>query len=176
MKSEISALLDGELAPEAAGRAIETLRRQGDLRREWEIYHLIGDAMRRAPALSPYFSDRVMECLAREPTVLAPPGTQAKRSVLRFALPLAASVMGVGAVAWVALSLNPPQPIRVAAAPPPVQQAAQPAAPKLAAAQISQEALKGYLVAHEAHSPGSRIQGVAPYVRTVSEIRQDNGR
>lgn len=174
MKSEISALLDGELAPDAAERVINTLRQQADLRREWETYHLIGDALRRSPALSPHFSDRVMACLAREPTVLAPP--RAKSGVLRFALPLAASVMGVGTVAWVALSFNAPQPVRVAAALPTSQQAAQTPAPKLAAAQVSREALKGYLVAHEAHSPGGRIQGVAPYVRTVSEMRQDNGR
>lgn len=170
MKSEISALLDGELAPEAAGRAIEALRQNADLRREWEISHLIGDALRRSPPLSTGFSDRVMARLAEEPTILAPaampPG---KRTLLRFALPLAASVMGMAAVGWVALSINTSQPVQVAVAPPLTQPAA-----KSATALTTQGALKEYLVAHQAHSPSGRMQGVAPYVRTVSEIRQGN--
>lgn len=168
MRSEISALLDGELAPDAAGRAIDALRQNADLCREWETYYLIGDALRRSPPLSTGFSDRVMARLVQEPTVLAPAAmAQTRKGILRFALPLAASVMGAGVVGWVALSINAPQPAQVAAAPSPVQQAARPAS-----AQISQGALKEYLVAHQAYSPSGRMQGVAPYVRTVSEIRQ----
>lgn len=168
MKSEISALIDDELATDAAGRTIDALRQNIDLRREWEAYHLIGDALRRSPPLSAGFSEKVMARLAEEPVVLAPaamPGSG--RSALRFALPLAASVMGVGVVGWLALSLNAPQPVQMAATPPAAQAAVRPAS-----AQVSQGALKEYLVAHQAHSPSGRLQGVAPYVRTVSEIRQ----
>lgn len=168
MKSEISALIDDELATDAAGRTIDALRQNIDLRREWETYHLIGDALRRSPPLSAGFSEKVMVRLAEEPVVLAPAAmSDTNRNVLRFALPLAASVMGVGVVGWMALSLNAPQPVQVAATPPSAQPAARPAS-----TQVSQGALKEYLVAHQAHSPSGRMQGVAPYVRTVSEIRQ----
>jgi sigma-E factor negative regulatory protein RseA len=86
---------------------------------------------------------------------------------LRFALPLAAAVMGMAAVGWVALSLNAPQPLELAAKPRPSNQQVVPVAE-----QSPSGALKEYLVAHQAHSPSGGIQGVAPYVRSVSEIRQ----
>lgn len=170
MKSEISALIDDELAANATSRAIDALRQNIDLRREWEMYHLIGDALRRSPPLSTGFSEKLMVRLADEPAVLAPAAmANTDKNILRFALPLAASVMGVGVVGWLALSLNSPQPIQIAAAPPSAQPIVRPVSH-----QISQGVLKEYLVAHEAHSPSGRLQGVVPYVRTVSEIRQGN--
>lgn len=168
MKSEISALLDGELAHDSSVRTIDALRRNVDLCREWETYHLIGDVLRRSPPLSADFSERVMARLAREPVILVPAAVPAARkSMLRFALPVAASVMGAAVVGWVGSSFNAPPPVQMAAVP----SLAQPA-PSAASAQISQGHLKEYLVAHQANSPSGRMQGVAPYVRIVSEIRQ----
>lgn len=177
MKSEISALLDDELAPGAAGRTIDALGRDADLRNAWETYHLIGDALRRSPELSPRFADKVIVRLSREPVVFAPAASQAPRkNPFRFVLPLAASVMGIGAVGWVAMSLNAPQQERVARAPSSIQGGAASASPQVAAKPASGQpatgALQEYLVAHQAYSPANGIQGVAPYVRTVSEIRQ----
>lgn len=179
MKSEISALLDDELAPGAAGRTIDALGRDADLRNAWETYHLIGDALRRSPELSPRFANKVIARLSREPVVFAPAASQAPRknkNPFRFVLPLAASVMGMGAVGWVAMSLNAPQQERVARAPSSIQGGAAPASPQVAAKPASGQpatgALQEYLVAHQAYSPANGIQGVAPYVRTVSEIRQ----
>lgn len=166
MRSEISVLLDDELPPDAAGRTIDSLRQDAGLREVWKTYHLIGDALRQSTELSSGFSERVMAHLAQEPTVLAPRAVLPQR-VMRFALPLAASLMGIGAVGWVALSLNATQSIQVVAAPRPAQVVAS-AIPTRASAG----ALKEYLVAHEAYSPSNRMQGVAPYVRTVSEIRE----
>ncbi|MBI3141085.1 MAG: sigma-E factor negative regulatory protein [Rhodocyclales bacterium] len=175
MKSEISALLDDELTPEAAERTLEALNQDWDLRDAWETYHLIGDALRRSPDLSPDFSGRVMALLAEGPTVLAPAAQRTpKASPLRFLLPLAASLMGMGAVAWVAMSLQGPQPVPVAAAPAsprPVAAAAMAPMPPPAAGAVK-ETLKEYLVAHQAYSASAGIQGVAPYVRSVAEIRQ----
>jgi sigma-E factor negative regulatory protein RseA len=169
MKSEISTLLDGELEPGKAGRAIDFLQRDASLRQDWETYQLIGDALRRSPMLSADFSDRVLERLAREPHILSPATMPAQsRKALRFALPVAASVVGVGVVGWLALSLNEPGPVQMAKVQkPPVEAAAPPVAVRPA-----EGALKEYLVAHQAQSPSGRMQGVAPYVRTVSEIRQ----
>lgn len=165
MKSDISALLDDELEPDQAGRTIDALRHDRELREAWYIYHLIGDAMRRSPYCGIDLSERVMARLEQEPALLAPSALP-KRAPSRFALPIAAAVMGMAAVGWVALSLNAPQPVEVAARPD-LTKVEVPAAETTPSG-----ALKEYLVAHQAHSAGGGIQGVAPYVRTVSEIRQ----
>lgn len=166
MKPDISALLDDELEPGAASRTIDALRREKELQEAWNVYHLIGDALRRYPGYSHDLSAKVMARLAEEP-VLFVPNAQPKRTPLRFALPLAAAVMGMAAVGWVALSLNAPQPLELAAKSRPSNQPVVPVAQ-----QSPSGALKEYLVAHQAHSPSGGIQGVAPYVRSVSEIRQ----
>jgi sigma-E factor negative regulatory protein RseA len=141
MKPNISALLDDELEQSEASRTIDALRRDKALQETWNLYHLIGDALRHAPGYSPDLSAKVIARLSEEP-VLFVPSAQPKRTPLRFALPLAAK----------------PRP------------ANEPATP--VAEQSPSGALKEYLVAHQAHSPSSGIQGVAPYVRSVSEIRQ----
>jgi hypothetical protein len=74
----------------------------------------------------------------------------------------------MGVVGWVALTLNPMQPATLASAPSVPQEAKAPLPP----AQGSTGGLKEYLMAHQAHSANKGIQGVAPYVRTVSEVRQ----
>ena len=166
MKPDISALLDDELGMTEASRAIDVLRRDKDLREAWDTYHLIGDALRRSPDYFPGFAQEVMAKLEEEP-VLFMPSAQPKRTPLRFALPLAAAVTGMAAVGWVALSLNATQPVEIAVKPNPSS--------ALAASAIGKSpssTLKEYLVAHRAHSPSGGIPGVAPYVRTVSEIRQ----
>ena len=170
MKPDISALLDDELEQAEASRAIDALRRDKDLQEVWNTYHLIGDALRHSPEYSPNFSQRVMARLEAEPVLFAP-SAQQKRTPLRFALPLAAAVMGMAAVGWVALSLNSPQPVELATKPRPANELAVPVIDKSPSG-----ALKEYLVAHQANSPGGGIQGVASYVRTVSEIRQGSKR
>lgn len=169
MTQEISALLDDELGREDVNRVIDALRRDGELQETWELYHVIGDVLRHSPGYSSGFSRRVMLRLAQEPIVFAP-SAQPKRTAFRVAMPLAAAVMGMAAVGWVALSLNAPQPADLAAKPRTSTEIAT-AQPQLAAANPS-GALKEYLVAHQAHAPNGGIQGVAPYVRTISEIRQ----
>ena len=166
MKSDISALLDDELAPDQANRAIDALRRDTELQNAWSVYHLIGDTLRDSPAHSPDLAGRVMERLAEEPVLFAP-SAQPKRSSLHLALPMAAAIAGVAVAGWVALSLNAPAPIEIAVKAQPAEGLA------VSAPQTPPSgALKEYLVAHQAHSPSGRIQGVAPYVRSVSEIRR----
>lgn len=166
MKPDISALLDDELEQGAASRTIDALRRDRELQEAWNVYHLIGDTLRRSPSYSSDLSSKVMARLAEEPVLFAP-SAQPKRTPLRFAMPLAAAVMGMAAVGWVALSLNAPQPVELAAKPRLVGEQVVPVAEPSPSG-----ALKEYLVAHQAHSPSGGIQGVAPYVRTVSEIHK----
>ena len=166
MKHDISALLDDELGEDEADRAIDALRRDKELQEAWNTYHLIGDALRRSPQSSPDYSQQVMARLLEGPVLFAP-SAQPRRSPLRLALPMAAAVMGMAAVGWVALSLNTPQPVEMAGKPHSAGELVTPVKD-----QSPSGALKEYLVAHQAHSPSGGIQGVAPYVRTVSEIRK----
>lgn len=166
MKPQISALLDDELDDGEAIRVIDALRRDRGLQEAWNEYHLIGDALRRSPCFASDLAARVMSRLEEEP-VLFVPDARTRPTPLRIALPLAAAVMGMAAVAWVALSLNVPQSAELAAKPRPANEQ-----PSAVAQRAPAGALKEYLVAHQAHSPSGGIQGVAPYVRTVSEIRK----
>lgn len=169
MKPDISALLDDELGQTETSRAIDALRRDKDLQAAWDTYHLIGDALRHSTDCAPDITRKVMARLEEGP-VLFVPSAQPKRTPWRFALPLAASVMGMGAVGWVALSLNTAQPVEMAAKP----RISSEVAASSAIERTPTSTLKEYLVAHQAHSSSGGIQGVAPYVRTVSEIRQGN--
>lgn len=194
MRAEISALMDDDLEGDGVEKALDSLDRDAGLRRAWGDYHMIGDSLRRTDAdLAPDFTARVMERLAAEPTVLAPAPAR-RRSVLRVALPLAASLMGVGAVAWVALSLNAPAPVQIVtiqapaatpavaplapAASAPVAQAPQRKTEERAetvAVSVPQPSqVREYLMAHQGYSPG--MNGVANYVRSVSESRPSEAR
>jgi sigma-E factor negative regulatory protein RseA len=114
--------------------------------------------MRESRLLSADFTVRLSERLAAEPTVLAPRAMQ-RPSQRWFALSAAASVVAaVGLVGWLAFA---PQP-QVAA---PVAQAVQ-QKPNIVPMPTS---ANDYLLAHQGFSPRLFLQGMAPYVRTVSE-------
>ena len=89
MKAETSALLDDELEDHATGPVLKALKNDPALQQTWEIYHLLGDVLRNAPALSPNFSRRLEERLKAEPTLLAPRQTQLWHRPLRLVLPCA---------------------------------------------------------------------------------------
>lgn len=175
---QISALIDGELESEEAGRQLNRVKQDPGLQDTWDTYHMIGDALRGSGVLSPGFEGRVMERLAAEPTVLAPQRRTVRRlpASVSYALSAAASLSAVAAVAWVALSGNAPgtadQQPGIAQAP-----AVATVAP-MRAAVASPEAARAhdYLLAHQGVSPSTALQGVAPYVRTVTMSQQIDGR
>ncbi len=163
MKAKISALVDGELERHEAGGALEALRSEGHARDTWRAYHLIGDSMRDARLLSDGFAARVAAQLAAEPTVLAP---RAKRILAKRRWQLLSAAASLAAVAFVVSVAFSPQegaipvpPIASQAAPAPQNETAQVAPPETA---------DDYLLAHQGYSPRNSLQGVAPYVRTVS--------
>jgi sigma-E factor negative regulatory protein RseA len=164
MKADISALVDGELERHEADAAIESLKPEGEARDTWRSYHLISDAMRDTRQLSAGFAARVTAKIADEPTVLAPPQLPIRRRILEQrrwqVLSMAASLAAVAFVVSVAFA---PQDEGVTA--PPLAQAAPPAE----AAQVAPpEAADDYVLAHQGYSPRISLQGMAPYVRTVS--------
>jgi sigma-E factor negative regulatory protein RseA len=172
MKHDISALMDGELDQDDAKTAIARLKQHEDLRDAWFDYHLIGDVMRQTGLVSAEFGKRLKDKLALEPVILAP-----RRPVLLkvkiAALSVAAALAAVAMVAWVVLQNNTDN-----------------AKLNLAATQQSNAAamlaslpryplnsnVNEYLLAHQEFSPSTAIQGVAPYVRTVSDEAKEASR
>lgn len=184
----VSSLMDGELTVDEAAREIARLKvSEGEVsnREAWDTYHLIGDAMRHGnsgagvPVLSAGFSARFSERLAQEPTVLAPRATRllpVKRRFQTIALSAAASVAAIAVVGWMALSnVKPDAPTELAKAKVAAQPQIAAVAPQTAAALIAAakptaapDHMHEYLLAHQGISPSTAIQGVAPYIRTVS--------
>ena len=93
----LSAFLDGELSPEAAGHTLRHLSVNALHQQRLREYMAVGDALRGLHAVpgAPDLTDRVMAALEREPTVLAPMRRTPDR---RPALWLAAAA--VGAISW----------------------------------------------------------------------------
>jgi len=157
MGEHISRLMDGDLDDAGAEVAFQQLKRVDGVEL-WVCYHVIGDALRRTSDPAPGFAARFAARLAAEPTVLAPVSRQSHR--LPFAWAVAATAAAVMVVGWVAVSTLDPQPTalaraREAIAVRNVQGGPQPISPD-------------YLLAHQEYSPTTQIQGVGPYLRSVS--------
>jgi sigma-E factor negative regulatory protein RseA len=71
MKDQLSALIDGEIELEGSEHIVTAMKSGSDLRESWRQYHLIGDAIRGDVDLPSAFSDKIMQALESEPTVLA---------------------------------------------------------------------------------------------------------
>lgn len=163
MKEKISALMDGELEAREHAHCCTQISRDSGALETWRTYHLIGDALRDTSSLSPGFADRVRAKLADEPQVLAPRLRRPVARRVRRALPIAASFAAVAFVGWMAFA--PQREAEVARAP----LKAEPEAAAQVARVPLPSAAGDYLLAHQAYSPRGNLQGVAPYVRTVSE-------
>lgn len=160
MKENLSAWIDDELSSQQVGVLPSQIKQDAELRRSWDCYHLIGDALRGVQG--PDLCAGVRARLDAEPTVLAPQRRKNPEQLRWAALSMAASVAAVALVAWMALSGTQQNSVQLAAVPAP--------AARLAAVQAGQGATD-YLLAHQRYSPSSAMQGVAPYVRTVTEVR-----
>jgi sigma-E factor negative regulatory protein RseA len=159
MKERVSVLMDGELDDKSAAAAIQSLANEREARDAWRSYHLIGDLMRGSAPLSEGFAARITWKLAEQPTVLAPGRIRPQPRRLFTLSAAAASLAAVALVAWLAFA---PQP-QVPAAP---LAQAKPEAPAIVPMPT---AANDYLLAHQGFSPRVSLQGMAPYVRTVSE-------
>jgi sigma-E factor negative regulatory protein RseA len=172
MNDKISALMDGELDEKSAAEMIDWLGRDGDALRVWRAYHLISDAMRDGYPLSDGFAARVAARLSAEPTLLAPARLQAEPRKW-LVLSAAASVAAVSLVGWLAFAPQRdagPQMAQAPAGTPvmrPMVDRKQPVIVPLPSAT------NDYLLAHQGFSPRASLQGMAPYVRTVSDQSQE---
>ena len=167
MKDRISALMDGELGQGEVDAQLKALREGGEALETWRRYHLISDSMRDSAVLSSGFSARFAERLAKEPTILAPASIPQRAQKKRMWIPVSAMAAGLAAVAFVGsmssqfFNADVQQVAQVKPA-----ERAKPAGLKLVPMP---GAVNDYLLAHQNYSPRSTLQGVAPYVRTVSD-------
>jgi sigma-E factor negative regulatory protein RseA len=161
MKTELSALLDGEIERHQSRALFAAVSAQQSLRDTWADYQVIGDTLRDEPFLGRDITARVMRDLEEEPTVLAParlPGLAWQRS----ALALAATVAGIAVVSWVALAPLPgAQDVPALARSGPVQAGT-------VAMAAPPRGMQEYLLAHQANAPGLHMQGGTQHIRTVS--------
>lgn len=184
MKDRLSALLDGDLDEQSAHPVFESMRRDRSLRTDWEAYCLIGDVLRGDRDGNAGFVGRVMADIDEEPTLLAPsprPAAEGGR-LWRSLMPLAASVMGVAAVGWVAHTLYSDQGQatvgQVAVARSSTAVAAHAAVRPVAVSPspVAVDPTREYVFVHQAMSGGGPISGVIQHVRTVSDVGQGSGR
>lgn len=160
---KISVMMDGEADGQEAHQAMLRLNDTGDARAAWTTYHLIGDVMRGDVLPGFDVSQRVAAAIAQEPTVLAPQRSSRARP-LTYALSAAASVAAIAVVGWMAFSTG-----NVMS--PAVDMARAPAVVPPEARLVSSPSdgqMNEYLLAHQGVSPSTSLQGVAPYIRTIS--------
>ena len=168
---KVSEWMDGELTDQETRRQIERLKQDTELHRSWATFHLIGDVMRGERALSREFEGRLAERLAGEPTVLAPRRPAARRFAT-YALSVAASLSAVAVVGWMVFvndTLGPKPEVAQSSVATPTAPA--PAEPQLASVP-NDGTMNEYIIAHQEFSPSTEIQGLAPYIRSVSGARQ----
>ena len=158
--------VDEDVLARRRGEAGDQVR-DGEALEAWRTYHLISDSLRDTRILSSGFSARFAGRMALEPTILSPasiPQHAAKRPYYRAPLSAAASFAAVALVGWLAFQAFGPQGQQTA------QNKAQDSARAPVAAIVPMPGeLNDYLLAHQNYSPRSALQGVAPYVRTVSD-------
>jgi sigma-E factor negative regulatory protein RseA len=165
MNDQVSALVDGELSLPDADSCLDRVCKDGDLRRQWALFHMIGDQLRRETVALPIlFSQRVSARLAAEPTRRA-----AHPAPRQFSLSLAASLVGMAVVVGAVLAIYPQRPVQLAVAP-----IFMPAEMLLARRSIPEDS-RDYLIAHQGVSPSGTLQGVGAYMRTLSDTGSGNG-
>ena len=170
--------MDGEVQGAEGDRVIDRMIREPEVRSSWDTYHLISDAFRNEYLLSRDLVGKVGLRLAEEPTILAPRARRDLISRIRtHALSVAASVAAIAVVGWLAFANNP---LTSDSSSVTVASSSQQVKSSSMAGALQPVALDGnvraYLFAHQEYSPATQMQGVAPYVRTVSEVSNDGSR
>jgi sigma-E factor negative regulatory protein RseA len=158
MNENISRLMDGELEHGELDAVCGGLKQPGVMA-TWVCYHVIGDALRGAPALPPQVTAQFVERFAAEPTILAPQ-RRAPSGVVTWAWAVAATIAAVTVVGWTALSVVGEEPAAMAKA----REATTIGAARFRPSTVPAD----YLLAHQEYSPSAAIQGVGPYLRVVA--------
>jgi len=152
--------VDGELEKDQFEVACGELKAKEDMA-TWVCYHVIGETLREgSPDLAPGLSQKLLDRLAAEPTVMAP-RRLVHRPPMSYAWAAAATIAAVALTGWVALSvLEPTGAVALAKA----REAAQVRAAQFRPSAVPQD----YLLAHQEYSPTTPLQGLGPTLRTIS--------
>lgn len=179
MNDKLSALIDGDLDEQAVRLIVDRLNRDDALRKEWDVYCLIGDTLRGEYHDSSDLVVRVMSGLDSEPTVLSPRSSVSdapRRSLWHSLLPVAASVMGVAAVGLVASTMYSDD---AAVAPvASIQRVASQSGmqPVSTPAPAVNDLHREYVFVHQSMTSGGPMPAAVQYVRTVSPLPQESAR
>jgi len=114
MKQKISALMDGELFDEDAEAVLSKLKHNPEAHADWQVFHLISDALRQPDHIRPDISAAMRQRLQDEPIVFAP---VTQKKAMWYAVSAAASVMAITLVGWLSVQSGPKMPAQVATAP-----------------------------------------------------------
>ena len=176
----ISAFMDGETRPHGTEQAILHLKQYQEHLESWNTFHLIGDAMRGELPVRDDFTLRFRSRLQQEPTVLVPRLRWHKP--LNLALSAAASLAAVAVILTLVITNNPlqpqllqPQPQLAVAPKPETLPSIETVALPQPVPAANRSRVNAYLMAHQEFSPSTALQGVAPYVRTVSVAHSVDG-
>lgn len=157
MKEQLSALMDGEFDTSNADHLLIVAKSDGELRRAWNAYHMIGDVMRGEHAFHSNITNRIMDAIDSEPTVLAPAAAQATQVKLQESLFKKAAFWSVAAsvtaVMFVGLMLLQQQ---------------KSEQNLLSPVEIAENLPSEYLTAHQTYAPN----GAAYYIQNVSYTEQ----
>lgn len=158
MKQKISILMDGELTAEETELLLGKIKRHPEARKDWQDFHLIGDALRQPDFVHKDISAAIFERLKNEPTVLAPHNKRNSKAGY-FAMSAVASIMAIAFLSWLSVQIDT-VPLH--------QQVLQ---AKIGTHQPNlpvNEQINDYLLAHQEFSPSTDMRGASSYIRTVS--------
>lgn len=187
----LSALVDGELEGPARDRVVDALYEDPELRRTWERFHLIGDAMRGTGPVSgaDAIARNVGATLAGESVVRLKPRARRRGLHPLSGLAIAAAIAGIAVVGLhrldgggvhsrqVADALQPESTVTDSASMAPGRSEVRVASvvePSAGASRLqwsgvapdAEARLNAYLVSHNEYA-GDGVRGVLPYVRIV---------
>ncbi len=106
---KVSLLVDGELEADGFDDVVRCLAASDTLKRDWQDYHLIGDALRRSLPEQGCIdiSARVADALEDEPAYLLPVPSRRKARAGRRLAPVVGFAMAASLTAVAVLNLNP---------------------------------------------------------------------
>ena len=158
MNMEISALMDGELLEDESEKLLDHIGRVDEGRKDWEMYHLIGDVLHQPDHIHCDLSAKVRVRLQDEPVVFAPRKRGGNHKFSAVALSAAASLAAVGMVVWMSQQIGSEAFPQMAMQ----QNLLHPANVKI------QSRSNDYLMAHQEFSPSTDMNGGASYIRMVN--------
>lgn len=173
--SQLSALVDGELADAEMNLVLRRLSRDGDAQGRWERYHLISDALQGhlPAALDADFATRLRQAIDQErlpqPAIRSLPAWY--KPVTGFALAASVVLTALVGLQWTQpdAGLTPDNPVAaVPASTTPLPAQVVVLNPSAGGVSEPTEArLNTYLVNHNGYASKSSVNGMLPYVRMV---------